>query len=103
VTVRPVIATHRADEDIEHAVQYYVDNGAEETAARLVNALEAAIHVIAQHPSIGSSRFAVETEIAELRSFALTRLPYVILYTDDADAVRVHRVLHTSRDIPGEF
>lgn len=77
--------------------------GADEAALELVDALEAVRDLIAEHPSIGSPRFAIETGIAELRALPLQSFPYVALYTDDADAVRIHRVLHTSRDIPAEL
>jgi len=40
--------------------------------------------------------------IPEIRSVALRVFPYVVIYSDDADAVRVHRVLHSSRDLPIE-
>ncbi|NYF30328.1 plasmid stabilization system protein ParE [Microbacterium sp. JAI119] len=39
------------------------------------------------------------TEIPEIRAFPLRSHPYLIIYTHDPDAVRVHRVLHTRRDI----
>lgn len=53
------------------------------------------------HPMIGSPRLAVEIGIDEIRTLSLPRFPYVVIYTDDADAVRIHRVLHASRDIGG--
>jgi toxin ParE1/3/4 len=69
-------------------------------ALGFVAALEGARTHLSAHPGIGSARFAVVTGIGELRDFPLDRYPYVFLYTDDLDAVRIHRVLHTSRDIP---
>jgi toxin ParE1/3/4 len=58
---------------------------------------------ISEHASIGSPRFAVELAITELRTVALRRFPYLLFYTEDADAVRVHRVLQTRRDLPVEY
>jgi toxin ParE1/3/4 len=101
--IRRVVTTLRADDDIAAAIDYYLEEGAPDAALAFVDELELTRNVIAQHPSIGSSRFAVFTGIAELRSVGLQRFPYLVLYTDDADAVRVHRVLHTSRDIPAEI
>lgn len=103
MTARRVTTTTQADLDIAHAVDYLVSTGANEAALSLIDALESATKYIATFPSIGSSRFALETEIPDLRDFALDRFPYILFYTDDADAVRIHRVLHTSQDIPAEF
>lgn len=100
MSVRRVLTTASADDDIVGAIDYYVISGAEEAASGFIDALEDAKDLIAEFPSIGSSRFALETEIPELRDVGMKRFPFVIFYTDDADAVRIHRVLHTSRDIP---
>lgn len=101
--MRRVVTTRRADEDIEAAVAYFVAAGATVAALGFVDALADARELLGEHPSIGSPRFAIETGIPELRGLALRRFPFVVLYTDDIDAVRVHRVLHTSRDLPTEL
>ena len=103
MTPHRVVTTKRADEDIVRAAAYYLEAETTESAEGFVDALEAAIGLIAQHPSIGSPRFAVELGITDLRTVAAHRFPYLVFYTEDADAVRVHRVLHTSRDIPAEY
>ena len=100
---RRVVTSRRADDDVASAVDHYLDEGAHGAALDFVDALDDARTLISAHPTLGSSRFAVETGIDGLRGLALRRFPFVVLYTDDADAVRVHRVLHTSRDLPGEF
>lgn len=100
---RRVVTTIRADDDIRDAIAHYIGDGAHEAALRFVDGLEVAMNLIGELPSIGKSRYGVELSIPELRDIALQRFPYVVFYTDDADAVRVHRVLHTSRDIPAEL
>ena len=100
MTPRRVVTTERADEDIVSAVAYYVECGASDAALRLVDALEEGRNLLAEHPAIGSPRLAVETGVPELRSLALQRFPYLLLYADDPDAVRV---LHTRREIPAEL
>ncbi len=102
MTARRVVTTRRADEDIDAAVESY-RAAATGTALEFINAVEAAVRLIGEHPSIGSLRYAVETQIPELRGFALRRFPYVIFYSLDPDAVRIHRLLHTSRDLPAEL
>jgi len=103
VTLRRVVTTRRADQDIDDAITYYLDAGARDTALGFVDALEKAKDLLEEHPSIGSPRFATEVGIPDLRGLPLQRFPFVAFYTDDPDAVRVHRVLHTSRDIPAEL
>ncbi|RUR01722.1 type II toxin-antitoxin system RelE/ParE family toxin [Labedella endophytica] len=100
---RRVVSTRRAHLDIDEAVTHYLDEGAQTVALDFIDAVQDTIELLAAHPSLGSTRFAVETGIAELRSVALRRFPYIVFYTDDDDAVRVHRVLHSRRDIPAEL
>lgn len=97
---RRVVTTRRADEDIEAAVDHHVGEGAVDAALDFITALQAASDLLARHPAIGSTRFATDTGIDELRALAVRTFPYVVFYTDDADAVRVHRLLHASRDMP---
>lgn len=100
---RRIVTTRRADEDIENAIAHYVAEGATSAALGFVDALENAKDLLSEYPLLGSSRFAIETGISELRSVPLGRFPYLALYTDSSNAVRIHRVLHTSRDIPAEL
>lgn len=102
MTARRVVTTRRADQDIVEALDHLRDAGADDAAYDLIDELQELSGRIAQFPSIGSSRFAVETGIAELRDVALRRFPYVVFYSEDSDAVRIHRFLHHSRDIPAE-
>ena len=85
--------------DIEAAVAYYHDQASEKTALDLVDALEAALDHLRQHPLTGSLRFALELEIPGLRSWPLQRFPYLIFYMTDDDRVDIWRVLHARRDI----
>ncbi|MCS5498385.1 type II toxin-antitoxin system RelE/ParE family toxin [Cnuibacter physcomitrellae] len=103
MTARRVVSTRRADEDIVRALEGYLEAEAREAASDLIQALQNARDLLSMHPSLGSARHAAETGILELRSLALRRFPFILFYTDDADAVRIHRVLHSSRDLPAEL
>ena len=98
-----VVTTQRADEDVDHAVEYYLLAGEHAVAAELVDALAAALALLARHPSIGSARWEALIGIPDLRTLPLRHHPYALICTDDPDAVRIHRFLHMSRDIPGEL
>lgn len=89
-----------AEQDIEDAVSYYRDEAGLETALAFVDALEAAIADLCNHPNIGTLRFAFELEIPDLRSLSLPRFPYLVFYVPDDDRIDIWRVLHTRRDIP---
>lgn len=99
MTQRRVVTTARADHDVDHVIDYYRDSSSE-AADRFIDALQAGLTLLADHPSIGATRFAIDAGIPELRGLTLQHFPYVLLYTDDDDSVRMHRVLHTSRDLP---
>jgi toxin ParE1/3/4 len=103
VSGRRVVTTRRADEDIAAAVEHYIGQGASAAALAFVDALEDAKVLIGEHPHLGSTRLGSEVGIPEMRSVPLRRFPYLAFFTSDADAVRVHRVLHTARDIPSEL
>ncbi|NWN89870.1 MAG: type II toxin-antitoxin system RelE/ParE family toxin [Micrococcaceae bacterium] len=100
---RRVITTRQADADIKEAVDHYQDQGAPEAALGFVDNLEDTIALLSEHPNLGSTRFAVETNIPEMRALTLQRFPYIAFYTENADTIRIHRVLHTARDIPSRL
>lgn len=89
-----------AEQDIAEAVAHYRDEGGLEVALDFVDALEATIADLCDHPLIGTLRFAFELEIPDLRSWPLQRFPYLVFYVPDDDRVDVWRVLHARRDIP---
>lgn len=98
-----VVTTRQADADIEAAIDHYLSQGAAEAAWGFVEILEDTKMLLSEHPHLGSTRFAVETTIPEIRALALQRFPYIAFYTEHIDTIRIHRVLHTARDIPSLF
>ncbi|MGH3691401.1 MAG: type II toxin-antitoxin system RelE/ParE family toxin [Microbacterium sp.] len=99
MTPRRLVTTRRADEDIDGAVTRYLGEAGPRVAIAFIDDLQSAMSRIASYPSLGSARFELVTEIPDIRAFPLRNHPYLAIYTDDPDAVRVHRVLHTRRDI----
>ena len=55
---------------------------------------------LGRHPATGSPRHAHELNLAGLRSWPLTRYPFLVFYIEQADHIEVWRVLHSRRDIP---
>jgi toxin ParE1/3/4 len=101
VTAKPVIRRELADRDVDDAIAYYLKEATVDVALGFVDALERAYRHIGRHPASGSSRFAVELNLAGLRAWPVRRFGYVVFYVETKDHIDVWRVLHGARDIPG--
>lgn len=82
------------------AIACYVGQQAEHAALGFIDALEQAYIHIGRHPATGSSRYAHELNLPGLRSWPLTRHPYLVFYFERPDHIDVWRVLQGQRDIP---
>lgn len=89
-----------AANDIELAVDHYLDEANSDVAARFVDALERDLRRLARQPHLGSLRFAYELGIPGLRAWPVHRFPYVVFYVEQGEQLDVWRVLHERRDIP---
>ena len=96
----PVVPRERARRDVKHAVSYYLGEGAEAAALGFIDALAKAYGHIGRHPATGSPRYAHELDLPGLRSWPLSRYPYLVFYVEHGDHMDVWRVLHARRDIP---
>lgn len=99
MTNRQVTQSTLAEQDIENALLYYMEESAR-LALSFVDDLEKAIQYIREYPLSGSTRYAYELEIPNLRSWQLQRFPYLIFYMEEAENIHVWRVLHAHSDIP---
>ncbi|WP_137894540.1 type II toxin-antitoxin system RelE/ParE family toxin [Ramlibacter sp. 2FC] len=97
---KPVIPRERASRDVDEALAYYLGEGSEQAALGFIDALADAYAHIGRHPATGSPRHAHELNLPGLRSWPLTRYPYLVFYVERADHIDVWRVLHGQRDIP---
>lgn len=97
---KPVIPRERASRDVDEALAWYLAEGSEQAALGFIDALADAYAHIGRHPATGSSRHAHELNLPGLRSWPLTRYPYLVFYVERADHIDVWRVLHGQRDIP---
>ncbi|MBD2837038.1 type II toxin-antitoxin system RelE/ParE family toxin [Pseudomonas sp. JM0905a] len=97
---KPIIPRTRANQDIDDAIGYYLNEATEQAALGFIDALERAYKHISRHPESGSSRYAHELDLPGLRSWTLKRYPYLVFYIEREDRIDVWRVLHGMRDIP---
>lgn len=86
--------------DIDQAITHYLKQDAATAALGFVDALEHAYAHISKHPATGSPRYAHELGIPDLRSWPLSKYPYLVFYVEQHDHIDVWRVLHMKRDIP---
>ncbi|MGB3449954.1 MAG: type II toxin-antitoxin system RelE/ParE family toxin [Giesbergeria sp.] len=97
---KPVVARTLASHDIEAAIDHYLSENAADAAMGFVDALEQAYRHIGLHAATGSPRYGHALGIPSLRTWPLTRYPFLVFYVEAADHIDVWRVLHTRRDIP---
>ncbi|WP_062196765.1 type II toxin-antitoxin system RelE/ParE family toxin [Caldimonas taiwanensis] len=97
---KPVIPREQANRDVDDAVAYYMNEATEAVALGFIDALERAYTHITRHPATGSPRYAHELNLPGLRTWPLTRYPYLVFYVERPDHIDVWRVLHGQRDIP---
>lgn len=103
MTAKPVVARALASQDIDAAIDHYLQENAADAALGFIDALEQAYRHIAQHAATGSPRHGHALGISGLRTWPLTRYPFLVFYVESAGHVDVWRVLHTRRDIPAQM
>ena len=97
---KAIVPRKQANRDIDHAIAYYLGEGAESAALSFIDELEGAYIHISRHPGTGSTRYAHELNLPGLRFWPLTRFPRLVFYFELSDCIDVWRVLHGQRDIP---
>lgn len=97
---KPIVPRKRANRDIEEVLAWYLREGTPRAASGFIDALERAYARIGHSPSAGSTRYAGELNLPELRFWPVAGYPYLIFYIELIDHVDVWRVLHARRDIP---
>ena len=97
---KPVVLRDLARNDIDQAVDHYLEEAGATVALAFINAAEATLRRIGELPGSGSPRYAHELGIPGLRFLSIDRFPYLIFYMEGKEEIDVWRVLHGARDIP---
>ncbi|MBK8073851.1 MAG: type II toxin-antitoxin system RelE/ParE family toxin [Ramlibacter sp.] len=97
---KPVVPRERAHRDVEEAIDWYLGEATEAAALGYIDALERAYTHISRHPATGAPRYAHALNLPGLRTWPLTRYPYIVFYVEHPGHIDVWRVLHGERDIP---
>ena len=98
--MKPVQPRAAAEVDVGNAFDHYWTQGGRPLAERFLDAYDAALVHIAEHPGTGSPRHARALRINKLRFWTLTHFPFSVFYVEQADHIDVLRVLHQTSDIP---
>ncbi|ERO60855.1 type II toxin-antitoxin system RelE/ParE family toxin [Pseudomonas piscis] len=97
---KPVIPRAFASQDVEGAINYYLDQQAEQAALGFIDALEKSYVHIGRHPASGMSRYAHELDLPGVLCWPLKRYPYLVFYVERDDHIDVWRILQGMRDFP---
>lgn len=100
MSTKPVVPRAPADRDIDAAFEHYLITAGPPVAVRFMDALETAYAHIALHPGTGSPRYGHLLNLPGLRSWSLTRFPYLVFYMELPHEIDVLHVLHESMDLP---
>jgi toxin ParE1/3/4 len=100
VTPSRIVARKRAEQDVDEALAFYLVEAGGKVALGFIDALARCYRQIGENPSAGSSRYAHELNLPDLKSRALKGYPYLVFYVPCADHIDVWRVLHAASDIP---
>jgi toxin ParE1/3/4 len=98
---KAVFRREAADRDVEGAFDHYLEQAGSNMALAFSNALEKAYMHIGRSPATGSPRYAHLLEMPGLRSWPLSRFPFLVFYFERDDHIDVWRVMQSQRDIPG--
>lgn len=101
-TVRPVLLTPAAGNDLDQAFGYVGERNAQ-AAARLLGELRQAVLRLGEFPELGVALSAEEYEVVAPGVRFVVVEPYAVFYRVGPEAVIVLRVLHTRRGYLAEL
>lgn len=89
-----------AENDLDHAFNYYLDNAGAKVAEEFVIEFARTTRLISEFPALGSPRYSFETGLEKVRFWSMKKFPYLIFYTEEEHYIDVWRVLHGHMNIP---
>lgn len=101
--MKPRALRRIAETDIENALSCYLNEAGADAALGFLDEVETALMHIEQNPGTGSPRCGELCEVPGLRSWLVSRVPYALLYVEQAAYWDGLRVLHQHVDIPAQW
>jgi toxin ParE1/3/4 len=100
VKSKPVVPRRQADEDVDSASEFYVQEAGGDVALAFVHSIDHAYVQISRLPGAGSPRYAERLDVPGLRFWKARKFPYLIFYVDLGSHIEIWRVLHERVDLP---
>lgn len=101
--MRLLVLRQAAERDIESGFTHYIEQANVDVATAFVEAVDVALHHITHFPGTGSPRYGELFDTPGLRSWLLSRFPFVLFYVEREDHLDVIRLLHQHADIPAQL
>lgn len=96
---KPLYLSEVARKVLQHALLNYELQNSGQAVNGCLDALAKAYHQIRTFPKTGSTRIGDEVNFQGLRSWPLTKYPYLLFYVEENDQIDCWRLLHEKRDI----
>ena len=78
-----------------------IEQGAPESAGRVLDAIETGFRLIARHPGVGHLRWKHPPELSDIRMLLVPRYHnYLVFYREAPDQVEIVAIIHGKRDLP---
>ncbi len=97
--IKPIYLSEVAKDDLADALLNYEQQFAEQAIDGCLNALAKAYKQIGKFPKTGSPKAGNDLNLPGLRSWPLSKYPYLLFYTENHDQIDAWRLLHQKRDI----
>lgn len=101
--MKSCVLRQAAEHDIDKGFTHYLDQANPEVATAFIEAVDVALNHITNFPCTGSPRYGELFDTPGLRSWLLTRFPFIVLYVERDDHLDVLRLLHQNTDIPAHL
>jgi plasmid stabilization system protein ParE len=94
-----IIKRPAAVEDLVAHAEYYVRQGAPETARRFLKAADRALTLLAKMPEMGHVWSAPYPQLAGVRVWPVKNFPHLIFYRPVSEGIEFLHVFHGAQDI----
>ena len=88
-----------AENDLDDAFNYYLDNAGAKVAEDFILDFARTTRLISEFPALGSPRYSFDTGLDKIRFLSMKKFPYLIFYTEEEHYIDVWRVLHSHMNI----
>lgn len=100
---KPIYLSQVAQNDLQEIILNYEQQFSLQAVDGCLDALSKAYQQISHFPKTGSIRTGEEVDLPNLRSWPLTKYPFLLFYKEEDTQIECWRLLHERRDISAHF